>query len=130
MNNSEMTTDEITNYEDCLECIRDISNTSIFLAYNVNVDAIKFFKKGNDIQNLINQFSSEDILNKIKEYPRIITNPLDFIARLIYSMKTGKPSEVPTIEDKSLEEWFNKLKYDEERMGGQAGIIANISYAF
>lgn len=126
MNNNTLLHNSINTYKDCLECINDFSNISIFLAYNVNVDAIKFFKKGEEVQKLINQFDEEEIIKKINEYPRIITSPVDFIARLIYSMKSGKPSEVPTLEDESIDRWFNTLKYDEERIGGQTGIISNL----
>ena len=119
--------DKINSCKDCLEYIDEFSDIAIFLAYNVNVDAIKFFKKGEEVQELINQFDEEEIIKKIKEYPRVIANPVDFIARLIHSMKTGKPSEVPiSDDDESLNKWFNTLKYDEERMGGQIGIISNI----
>jgi ADP-dependent phosphofructokinase/glucokinase len=117
---------EINSYNDCLKYINSFSDIAIFLAYNVNVDAIKFFKKGEEVQELINQFDEDEIIKKIKEYPRVIAHPIDFIARLIYSMKTGKPSEVSMLDDESLNKWFNGLKYDEERMGGQIGIISNI----
>ncbi|AEH07158.1 ADP-specific phosphofructokinase [Methanothermococcus okinawensis] len=113
-------------YNKCINHLNNFSNMGVFLAYNVNVDAIKFFKDGQQVQELINLFDENEIINTINKYPRIINNPLDFIARLIYSMKTGKPSEVPISEDKSLNEWFDGLKYDEERMGGQVGIISNL----
>ncbi len=116
----------IHKFEEVLYYMHDFSNISIFLAYNVNVDAIKFLKTENDVQKFINQFDENEILKKIAEYPRIISTPLDFIARLIYSMKTGKPSEVPISDNESLNRWFDSLKYDEERMGGQTGIISNL----
>jgi len=113
-------------YNECIECINNFSDISVFLAYNVNVDAIKFFKDGQEVQELIDQFDEKEIIDMIEKYPRKITHPVEFIARLIHSMRAGKPSEVPILENKSLNDWFNGLKYDEERMGGQVGIISNL----
>nr|5K27_A Chain A, ancMT [synthetic construct]5K27_B Chain B, ancMT [synthetic construct] len=105
--------------------MEDIKKISIFLAYNVNVDAIKYLKE-EDIQKLIEEFGEEEIIEKIEEYPRKIKEPLDFVARLIHAIKTGKPAEVP-LDNEELNKWFDSLfKYDEERMGGQVGIIANL----
>ncbi len=105
--------------------VERIKETNLFTAYNTNVDAIKYLK-GEDVQKLVDEFNHKDIIKRMEEYPRIIEEPLDFVARLVYSIKTGKPAEVPIKDDKKLHEWFNKIKYDEERMGGQAGIISNL----
>ncbi|EHP86344.1 ADP-specific phosphofructokinase [Methanotorris formicicus] len=105
--------------------LKNLSNLSIFLAYNANVDAIKYLND-KDVQELIDLFDINDIKKKIEEYPRVIKSPLDFVARLIHSMKTGKPAEVPLYDDEKLQSWFNQFKYDEERMGGQVGIISNL----
>ncbi|WP_292459921.1 ADP-specific phosphofructokinase [Methanothermococcus sp.] len=116
----------VGHYKECLKYIDNFSNISVFLAYNVNVDAIKYFKDGKEVQKLIDLFDEGEIIKTIKLYPRKINSPVDFIARLVYSMKTGKPAEVPVSEDKLLNIWFDELKYDEERMGGQVGIISNL----
>ncbi|HIP35192.1 MAG TPA: ADP-specific phosphofructokinase, partial [Methanothermococcus okinawensis] len=113
-------------YIKILQLIKNFSNISIFLAYNANVDAIKIFKDGKEVEELINQFSVEEILKSIERYPRKIKSPLDFMGRLIHSMKYGKPAEVPMVEDNSLNRWFDSMKYDEERIGGQVGIISNL----
>jgi len=108
------------------EHLNNFLDVSVFLAYNVNVDAIKYFKTPEDIMAIIDQFDADEIKKRIEEYPRTIESPIDFIARLIHSMKTGKPSEVPLFDSKELNEWFNGLNYNEERMGGQVGIISNL----
>ncbi|XRO74717.1 ADP-specific phosphofructokinase [Methanocaldococcus sp. 28A] len=105
--------------------IENIKGVKLFTAYNTNVDAIKYLKDS-DVQKLVDEFNHKDIIKRMEEYPRIIEEPLDFVARLVYSIKTGKPAEVPLKDDKELHEWFNKIKYDEERMGGQAGIVSNL----
>ena len=116
---------EYNEYNECMDYL-DFSNISIFLAYNVNVDAIKYYKDGKEIQNLIEKYGEYRIIEKYNEYPRKICNPIDYIARLIHAMINGKPAEVPLLDDENLNKWFDDLKYDEERMGGQVGIIANL----
>lgn len=105
--------------------IETIKGTKLFTAYNTNVDAIKYLKD-EDVQKLVDEFNHKDIIERMEEYPRIIEEPLDFVARLVHSIKTGKPAEVPIKDDKKLHEWFDRIKYDEERMGGQAGIVSNL----
>jgi len=105
---------------------KDFSNVSIFLAYNVNVDALKYLKKSEDVYDLMKSFDKAEVSQKIKEYPRTIEEPVDFVARLIHSMESGKPAEVPIKNSPKLDKYFNELAYDEERMGGQVGIISNL----
>ncbi|ENN95936.1 ADP-specific phosphofructokinase [Methanocaldococcus villosus KIN24-T80] len=106
-----------------MKMLEKIRKVKLFTAYNANVDAIKYLNS-NDVQRLVDMFDHKEIIRRMEEYPRVIEEPLDFVARLVYSIKTGKPAEVPIVEE--MNEWFNKLKYDEERMGGQAGIVANL----
>ncbi|ABR54512.1 ADP-specific phosphofructokinase [Methanococcus vannielii SB] len=104
----------------------DFSNVSIFLAYNVNVDALKYLKYPKDVYGLIGDFNEEELISKIEEYPRVIENPLDFVSRLIHAMRSGKPVEVPIKNTPELDSYFNSMVYDEERIGGQVGIISNL----
>ncbi|WP_456326147.1 ADP-specific phosphofructokinase [Palaeococcus sp. (in: euryarchaeotes)] len=107
------------------EFVREFSNMSIYLAYNVNVDAIVYLNEKN-IQKLVDTFGAGNILKKLEEYPRQIDEPLDFAARLIHALRTGKPNAVPMFNQK-LNKWFDShFKYDVERIGGQVGIIANL----
>ena len=105
--------------------IKTIKDAKLFTAYNTNVDAIKYLTD-KEMQKLVDSFNHDDIIKRMEEYPRIIEEPLDFVARLVYSIKTGKPAEVPLRDKEELHEWFNGLRYDEERMGGQAGIVSNL----
>ncbi|WP_459201152.1 ADP-specific phosphofructokinase [Methanococcus sp. CF] len=105
---------------------KDFSNVSIFLAYNVNVDALKYLSNSPDIEKLKKDFSDSEINLKIEEYPRIIEKPIDFVARLIHAMESGKPAEVPLKNNTEIDSFFNNLKYTEERIGGQVGIISNL----
>ncbi len=98
---------------------------SIFTAYNTNVDAITYLR-GEIVQGLIDEFGADAVRGRMEEYPRQISEPLDFVARLVHALKIGKPVEVPLVNE-GLQGWFDsRFKYDVERMGGQAGIIANL----
>lgn len=125
-NKNNMDFNQDNSYSGAMELINNFSNISVFLAYNANVDAIKFFNDGKEVEELINQFGIEEIIETMEKYPRKIKSPVDFIARLIHCMENGKPAEIPIVEDESLNNWFNRIKYDEERIGGQVGIISNL----
>ena len=97
----------------------------IFVAYNSNIDAIKHLKE-EDLAKLLELFEDAKIQEKISAYPREIKEPLDFLARLIISMRDGKAAEVPTYTAETHEWLKEHLGFDYARMGGQAGIIANL----
>ncbi|WP_456367744.1 ADP-specific phosphofructokinase [Thermococcus sp.] len=108
-----------------LQLLEDTRKLSMFTAYNTNVDAIVYLK-GEMIQKLIDEFGAEAVRRRMEEYPREIREPLDFVARLVHALKTGKPMAVPLVNEE-LQSWFDShFNYDVERMGGQAGIIANL----
>jgi ADP-dependent phosphofructokinase/glucokinase len=107
------------------ELLEKARELSIYTAYNTNVDAIVYLN-GEMVQRLIDEFGAEAVKKRIDEYPRQINEPLDFVARLVHALKTGKPMAVPLVNEE-LHSWFDShFKYDIERMGGQAGIIANL----
>ncbi|WP_406660825.1 ADP-specific phosphofructokinase [Methanolobus sp. ZRKC3] len=97
----------------------------VFVAYNSNVDAIKHIKE-HEIKRLIQLLGCENVQQRILDYPREIEDPVDFMARLIIAMRDGKAAEVPTYTT-DLHDWLmDNLVFDKARMGGQAGIIANL----
>ncbi len=107
------------------ELLEKARELSIYTAYNTNVDAIVYLN-GEIVQGLIDEFGVEAVRRKMDEYPRQINEPLDFVARLVHALKTGKPMAVPLVNEE-LHSWFDShFRYDVERMGGQAGIIANL----
>ncbi|BAD84565.1 ADP-dependent phosphofructokinase [Thermococcus kodakarensis KOD1] len=107
------------------ELLEKARGLSMFTAYNTNVDAIVYLN-GETVQRLIDEFGAEAVKRRMEEYPREINEPLDFVARLVHALKTGKPMAVPLVNEE-LQAWFDShFKYDVERMGGQAGIIANL----
>ncbi|MCQ1536193.1 ADP-specific phosphofructokinase [Methanosarcina sp. KYL-1] len=97
----------------------------MFVAYNSNIDAIKHLTE-EDLTRLFGLFEPAEIQERIASYPREVGEPLDFIARLIISMREGKAAEVPAYTG-GPHEWLKEhLGFDYARMGGQAGIITNL----
>lgn len=97
----------------------------MFVAYNSNIDAIKHLNE-EDLCKLIELFGEDEIQARVEAYPREINEPLDFMARLIISMREGKAAEIPA-HSSETHEWLKKnLGFDYARMGGQAGIISNL----
>jgi ADP-dependent phosphofructokinase/glucokinase len=97
----------------------------VFVAYNCNVDAIKHIRE-HEVKRMIDIFGCEVVQQRVLDYPREIKDPVDFLARLIIAMRDGKAAEVPTYTT-DLHDWLmDNLVFDKARMGGQAGIIANL----
>lgn len=97
----------------------------MFVAYNSNIDAIRHLTK-EDLSKLIGLFDEAEVQDRVAIYPREIAEPLDFVARLLISMREGKAAEVPAYTA-DTHEWLKKhLGFDYARMGGQAGIISNL----
>lgn len=97
----------------------------MFVAYNSNIDAIKHLTD-KELSRLIGLFNEAEIQERIETYPREIKDPLDFMARLMISMREGKAAEIPT-HTSDIHEWLKEhLGFDYARMGGQAGIISNL----
>ncbi|AKB27746.1 ADP-dependent phosphofructokinase [Methanosarcina siciliae T4/M] len=97
----------------------------MFVAYNSNIDAIRHLNE-EDLSKLFGLFDEADIQDRVAVYPREIAEPLDFVARLLISMREGKAAEVPSYTS-DIHEWLKEhLGFDYARMGGQAGIISNL----
>ena len=97
----------------------------MFVAYNSNIDAIKHLTE-EDLSKLIGLFDEAEVQERVAVYPREIAEPLDFVARLLISMREGKAAEVPAYTA-DTHEWLKEhLGFDYARMGGQAGIISNL----
>ena len=96
----------------------------MFVAYNSNIDAIKHLTEA-DLSKLIGLFKETEIMERIETYPREIKDPIDFMARLLISMREGKAAEIPTYNS-DVHEWLKEhLGFDYAHIGGQAGIISN-----
>ncbi|MGA9187831.1 MAG: ADP-specific phosphofructokinase [Methanosarcina sp.] len=97
----------------------------MFVAYNSNIDAIKHLTD-KELSRLIGFFKEAEIQERVEAYPREIKDPLDFMARLLISMREGKAAEIPA-HTSDIHEWLKEyMGFDYARMGGQAGIISNL----
>ncbi|MBN2109976.1 MAG: ADP-specific phosphofructokinase [Methanosarcinaceae archaeon] len=97
----------------------------VFVAYNSNIDAIKHVSE-EEVKKLVGIVGSGPIHEQVINYPREIKDPVDFMARLVISMRDGKAAEVPTYTT-DLNDWLmDNLVFDHARMGGQAGIMSNL----
>ncbi len=97
----------------------------MFVAYNSNIDAIKHLTE-EDLSRFIGYFNEAEIQARVETYPREVKEPLDFISRLLISMREGKAAEIPTYTS-DTHIWLKEhLGFDYARMGGQAGIISNL----
>lgn len=97
----------------------------MFVAYNSNIDAIRHLTE-EDLSKLVGLFDEAVIQDRVAVYPREIADPVDFVARLLISMREGKAAEVPAYTE-NTHRWLKEhLGFDYARMGGQAGIISNL----
>jgi ADP-dependent phosphofructokinase/glucokinase len=98
----------------------------ILCGYNVNIDSV-YRINGAEISELLKSFEKTEILEKIENPPGKIFSESDFAAGLAYCMKNGCGAEWLVFEQEVFE--FLKNRYLEKslvRMGGNAGIMANI----
>ncbi|MBP2172529.1 ADP-specific phosphofructokinase [Methanococcus voltae] len=125
------------NLNDVKEHCENLENIAIFLGYNANVDALKYISSKNDLYELLDEKNNigdvkidiDKVIENMASYPREIKTPEEFLARLILAMKSGKPVEIPLISanlSPNFKKWLEDLKFNEKRIGGQVGIIANL----
>jgi len=97
------------------DVFRVIENTNgIFLAFNSNIDVIKHVDKS------MEKYAKNPQPRLVK-----LKNPRDLFSGILYSMKNGESAELTM--NSSLEKWLSKnILPERRRMGGQAGIMANI----
>jgi|Deesub1362A_J573_1020465.scaffolds.fasta_scaffold00052_25 ADP-dependent phosphofructokinase/glucokinase len=114
-------------YEEAVkDAIKELENVDgVFVAYNANIDLIRFLSE-EDVQRLVDMVDSRELIRRMTEYPRRIDTPLDLIARLMISIEGGKAAEVP-VYAMEIDGWLREnVGFDEKRLGGQAGIITHL----
>ncbi len=91
-----------------------------FIAFNTNTDALKFIDKGFiDRLSLSSSARSESCDGVIRSMD-------DFRTGLMRSMETGKAMEWVIDDDRTYRHLLDSIDYDSYRIGGQAGIVANV----
>jgi len=104
--------------------IRNIQG--IITAFNVNIDALHFVKSEEIEKKLSVPEVLKETLQNLKSLPFKIESPSEFLAGLIFTMKTGRGCEW-VIHKRDVFDWIRtNFSIDELRMGGQAGIVTNV----
>ena len=96
----------------------------VLLAYNTNIDAIKYLD-GKDLEGRIEKVGKNRIFELIENPPERITSLEELFAGILRSIKLGKAMEW-FVESKEVSDYLRKWGWDELRIGGQAGIMANL----
>ena len=98
-------------------CTKNISG--IFVAFNTNMDAIEHVDA-----KLLKLLKVESFSPKSNTYE--INSLDDFRTGLIASMKLGKAMEWEIKDIDTYNYLLDNIAYDSQRIGGQAGIVANV----
>ncbi len=97
---------------------------TVLLAYNTNIDAIKYLKS-DDMEARIEKAGKEEVLSYADELPERIASVPQLLGSILWSIKRGKAAEL-FVESCPVRFYMRKWGWDELRMGGQAGIMANL----
>jgi len=96
----------------------------VLLAYNANIDAIKYLKK-DDLEARVEKSGKDGVLRYSDELPEKITSVPQLLGSILWSVKRGKAAEL-FVESCSTRFYMKRWGWDELRMGGQVGIMANL----
>ena len=96
----------------------------IFVAFNANIDTVHRLSE-KKLEKIIGKSNAKKIIFSSKNPPKKIASKEDFLANLIYTIKTSSAREI-ACQNKDVSDWADKtFPANEERTGGQAGIMAN-----
>ncbi|WP_206204599.1 ADP-specific glucokinase [Thermococcus sp. MAR1] len=96
----------------------------VLLAYNTNIDAIKYLDSA-DLERRINSVRKNEIMRYSEELPEKITSVEQLLGGILWSVKRGKAAEL-FVESCTVRFYMRRWGWDELRMGGQVGIMANL----
>ncbi|KPU63632.1 ADP-dependent glucokinase [Thermococcus sp. EP1] len=109
-------------FEDATNALPNISG--VLLAYNTNIDAIKYLDK-EDLEQKINEIGKENVFKIIENPPEKIASLEHLFGGILRSIKLGKAMEW-FVENEEVRKYLRDWGWDELRIGGQAGIMANL----
>jgi len=113
-------------YEVAFNEAKRIINTmgGIITAFNVNIDALHFLRRG-EVEMLLSTRLLEETESKLRRLPYKIATPSDFLSGLISCLKNGRGAEW-LIYNLDVFSWLGRnFSQDKLLMGGQAGNTAN-----
>ncbi|WP_456321067.1 ADP-specific glucokinase [Palaeococcus sp. (in: euryarchaeotes)] len=96
----------------------------VLVAYNTNIDAIKYLN-GEELEMAVENAGKEEIFGLVDNPPERITSLKDLFAGILRSIKYGKAAEW-FVESGEVRGYLREWGWDELRIGGQAGIMANL----
>jgi len=96
----------------------------VLLAYNTNVDAIKYLERG-DLEARIEKAGKEEVLRYSEKLPESIKSVPQLLGSILWSVRRGKAAEL-FVESCPVRFYMRRWGWDELRMGGQVGIMANL----
>ena len=96
----------------------------VLLAYNTNIDAIKYLD-GKDLEGRVEKAGKEEVLRYSEGLPGRIENVPQLLGSILWSIRRGKAAEL-FVESCSTRFYMKRWGWDELRMGGQVGIMANL----
>ena len=96
----------------------------VLLAYNTNIDAIHYLESG-DLEERIRKAGLDEVLKYSEELPERIKSVPQLLGSILWSVKRGKAAEL-FIESCPVRFYMKRWGWNELRMGGQVGIMANL----
>ena len=113
-------------YSSAFESVKDRIGRvgKVLLAYNTNIDAIKYLD-GRDLEERIEKARKDEVLRYADELPERIENVGQLLGSVLWSVRRGKAAEL-FVESCSTRFYMKRWGWDELRMGGQVGIMANL----
>ncbi|BAD85299.1 ADP-dependent glucokinase [Thermococcus kodakarensis KOD1] len=113
-------------YASAFERIRDNIGKvgNVLLAYNTNIDAIKYLER-EDLERRIGAAGREEVLPYSEKLPKRIESVPQLLGSILWSIRRGKAAEL-FVESCSTRFYMRRWGWDELRMGGQVGIMANL----
>ncbi len=96
----------------------------VLLAYNTNIDALKYLRQ-KDLEERVEKAGKDEVLRYADKLPKMIDNVPQLLGSILWSIKRGKAAEL-FVESCSTRFYMRQWGWDELRMGGQVGIMANL----
>jgi len=96
----------------------------VLLAYNTNIDALKYLERG-DLEERIERAGRDEVLRYSEELPEEVRSVSQLLGSILWSVRRGKAAEL-FVESCRVRFYMRRWGWDELRMGGQVGIMANL----
>ncbi|WP_456366277.1 ADP-specific glucokinase [Thermococcus sp.] len=96
----------------------------VLLAYNTNIDAVKYLER-KDLEKRVERAGREEVFRYADGLPKRIENVPQLLGSILWSIRRGKAAEL-FVESCSTRFYMRQWNWDELRMGGQVGIMANL----